>query len=99
MGIGRSSSDFATLLRQLRTSAGLTQEELAESAALSPRTISDLERGVSLTARAPTARLLASALNLTGLPAPSSSRQRTVRKFLPLAMRASQFLARNLLRV
>ncbi|MGN6682314.1 MAG: NB-ARC domain-containing protein, partial [Streptosporangiaceae bacterium] len=44
----------------------MTQEELAESAALSPRTISDLERGVSLTARAPTARLLASALNLTG---------------------------------
>ena len=66
MGIGRSSSDFATLLRQLRTSAGLTQEELAESAALSPRTISDLERGVSLTARAPTARLLASALNPDG---------------------------------
>jgi len=66
VGIGRSSPDFATLLRQLRTSAGLTQEELAESAALSPRTISDLERRVSLTARAPTARFLATALNLTG---------------------------------
>jgi tetratricopeptide (TPR) repeat protein len=33
---------------------------------VSPRAISDLERGVSLTARAPTARLLATALNLSG---------------------------------
>jgi tetratricopeptide (TPR) repeat protein/transcriptional regulator with XRE-family HTH domain len=54
------------MLRQLRASAGLTQEELAEAARLSPRSISDLERGVSRTARNETARMLADALGLTG---------------------------------
>lgn len=57
---------FGQLLRQLRTSAGLSQEELAQAAALSTRTVSDLERGVNLTARKDTARLLADALSLTG---------------------------------
>jgi len=57
---------FGGLLRQLRTDAGLTQEELAEAASLSPRSVSDLERGINLTARKDTARLLADALNLTG---------------------------------
>ena len=57
---------FGELLRQLRADAGLTQEELAEAADLSPRSISDLERGVSLTARKDTARLLADALGLSG---------------------------------
>jgi tetratricopeptide (TPR) repeat protein/transcriptional regulator with XRE-family HTH domain len=57
---------FARLLRQLRDDAGLTQEELAEAARLSPRSVSDLERGVNLTARHDTARLLAGALGLTG---------------------------------
>jgi tetratricopeptide (TPR) repeat protein/transcriptional regulator with XRE-family HTH domain len=57
---------FAGLLRQLRVDAGLTQEELAEAASLSYRSISDLERGVNLTARNETARLLASALGLAG---------------------------------
>jgi tetratricopeptide (TPR) repeat protein/transcriptional regulator with XRE-family HTH domain len=57
---------FAALLRQLRTSAGLTQEELARAATLSYRSISDLERGINLTARGQTARLLADALNLKG---------------------------------
>ena len=66
MEIDRSAPSFATLLRQLRTYAALTQEELAESAALSPRTISDLERGITRTPRGPTARLLATALDLTG---------------------------------
>jgi transcriptional regulator with XRE-family HTH domain len=36
--------NFAELLRQLRTEARLTQEELAEAAGLSPRSVSDLER-------------------------------------------------------
>ena len=54
------------LLRELRTEARLTQEELAEAAGLSPRSVSDLERGVNLTARKDTARLLADALDLTG---------------------------------
>src|SRR5262249_27499281 len=55
---------FARLLRQLRTEAELTQEELAEAADLSPRSVSDLERGVHRTARKDTALLLAGALGL-----------------------------------
>ena len=55
---------FGGLLRQLRADAGLTQEELAQAARLSPRSVSDLERGVNLTARKETARLLADALGL-----------------------------------
>jgi tetratricopeptide (TPR) repeat protein/transcriptional regulator with XRE-family HTH domain len=57
---------FAGLLRQLRTEARLTQEELAEAAGLSPRSVSDLERGINRTARKDSALLLADALNLTG---------------------------------
>ena len=57
---------FAGLLRKLRTEAWLTQEELAEAAGVSQRSISDLERGVNLTARKDTARLLADALHLLG---------------------------------
>jgi tetratricopeptide (TPR) repeat protein/transcriptional regulator with XRE-family HTH domain len=57
---------FAGLLRQLRTGARLTQEELAEAAGLSPRSVSDLERGINRTARKDTAGLLADALSLTG---------------------------------
>ena len=55
---------FGGLLRQLRAEAGLTQEELAEAAGLSPRSVSDLERGVNRTARKDTAELLAGALGL-----------------------------------
>ena len=57
---------FAALLRQLRAGAKLTQEELAEAASLSPRSVSDLERGVNRTARKDTAVLLADALSLDG---------------------------------
>ena len=57
---------FAALLRRLRTDAGLTQEDLAEAASLSPRSISDLERGINRTPRKDTIRLLADALNLAG---------------------------------
>lgn len=57
--------NFGGLLRQLRTEARLTQEELAEAARLSPRSVSDLERGISRTARKDTAGLLADALGLT----------------------------------
>ena len=57
---------FGGLLRQLRVEAQLTQEELAEAAALSPRSVSDLERGIHRTARKDTAVLLAGALNLAG---------------------------------
>jgi len=57
--------EFAGLLRQLRAEARLTQEELAEAAGLSPRSVSDLERGINRTARKDTALLLAGALGLT----------------------------------
>ena len=60
------SLSFAGLLRQLRAEARLTQEELAEAAGLSPRSVSDLERGINRTARKDTAVLLAGALGLTG---------------------------------
>ena len=59
-------SGFAGLLRQLRTEAKLTQEELAEAAGLSPRSVSDLERGIHRTAHKDTAGLLADALSLAG---------------------------------
>ena len=55
---------FAGLLRQLRAEARLTQEELAEAASLSPRSVSDLERGINRTAHKDTAVLLAGALGL-----------------------------------
>jgi transcriptional regulator with XRE-family HTH domain len=55
---------FAGLLRQLRAEARLTQEELASAATLSPRSVSDLERGINRTARKDTAVLLAGALGL-----------------------------------
>jgi len=57
---------FAGLLRQLRAEANLTQDELAEAASLSTRSVSDLERGISRTARKDTAVLLADALSLDG---------------------------------
>jgi tetratricopeptide (TPR) repeat protein/transcriptional regulator with XRE-family HTH domain len=60
------SADFGELLRQHRLLGGMTQEELAAAATLSPRSVSDLERGVHPTARRETARLLADALSLTG---------------------------------
>ena len=55
---------FGGVLRELRTRAQLTQEELAEAAGLSPRSVSDLERGINRTARKDTAVLLAGALGL-----------------------------------
>src|SRR2546430_6313037 len=57
---------FAGLLRQLRAEAKLTQEELAAAAGVSPRAVSNLERGFSRTAHKDTAVLLAGALGLTG---------------------------------
>lgn len=57
---------FAELLRRLRVDARLTQEELAEAAGLSARSVSDLERGINRTAQMGTALLLADALHLSG---------------------------------
>jgi len=55
---------FGALLKHYRIAAGLTQEALAERAALSTRGISDLERGVNRAARPVTVSLLARALRL-----------------------------------
>jgi transcriptional regulator with XRE-family HTH domain len=60
----QAALSFGGLLRQLRTEARLTQEELAEAAQLSPRSVSDLERGINRTAHKDTAVLLAGALGL-----------------------------------
>src|ERR1700685_4765201 len=62
----QSALSFAGLLRQLRGETKLTQEELAKAARLSPRSVSDLERGINRTARKDTALLLADALGLAG---------------------------------
>ena len=61
---GRTSS-FGEILRRLRTSAALSQEELAERAGLSARGISDLERGARRAPHLETVRLLADALALS----------------------------------
>ena len=58
------TSGFAGLLAQLRAEAELTQQELAKAAGLSPRSVSDLERGINRTARRDTAVRLAGALGL-----------------------------------
>src|SRR5690349_10117730 len=55
---------FAGLLRQLRAEAELTQAELAKATGVSPRSVSDLERGINRTARQDTAVRLAGALGL-----------------------------------
>jgi predicted ATPase/transcriptional regulator with XRE-family HTH domain len=59
-------SEFATSLRGLREHARLTQEELAERAGVSARTISDVERGLRFRVYADTANRLAEALDLDG---------------------------------
>src|SRR5687768_11881669 len=57
-------SPFGECLRRLRTSAALTQEDLAERAGLSPRGISDLERGARRAPHLATVRMIADALDL-----------------------------------
>ena len=60
-----SSALFGDLLKRFRLAAGLSQEELAERAGLSPRGVSDLERGARTNPRPGTVRLLADTLALT----------------------------------
>jgi predicted ATPase/transcriptional regulator with XRE-family HTH domain len=55
---------FADLLRRYRRASGLTQEELAERAGVSPRTISALERGINRAPHRDTVSMLADALQL-----------------------------------
>ena len=67
MGDIPDSSDtpsFSELLRGLRIRLGLTQRELADRARLSPRTISDLERGSRSKAYESTVKMLSDAMAL-----------------------------------
>ena len=58
-------SAFGDELRRLRTAAGLTREQLAERAGLSPKAISALERGERQQPHPRTLTALATALSLT----------------------------------
>jgi predicted ATPase/transcriptional regulator with XRE-family HTH domain len=72
---------FGDLLRRYRVAAGLTQEELAEKAQVSPRAISDLERGARIHPYRATVQLLADALQLG--PAERSQLDAAARSPLP----------------
>jgi tetratricopeptide (TPR) repeat protein/transcriptional regulator with XRE-family HTH domain len=80
--VAESPGAFAGVLRELRVSAGLTQEELAEAAGLSLRTVGDLERGAAATPQRETVRLLADALGLIG---PARARFEAVARGRPVA--------------
>ncbi len=59
-------SDFATLLRVCRVSAGLTQEALAERAGVTERSVRNIERGAVRNPRPDTVQLLGAALGFAG---------------------------------
>ena len=59
-------TELGGLLRRHRDAAGLTQEELAERAGISSRTISDVERGLRDGVFRDTAARIAVALGLAG---------------------------------
>src|SRR5438874_7672144 len=61
---GTEGSTIGALLKRHRTAAGLTQEELAERAQVSARTVSDAERGLRTSIYRDTAKQLAEALGL-----------------------------------
>src|SRR5687767_3552909 len=63
-GADQGGSGFAAVLRRHRQRAGLTQDELAARAAISVRTVRDLERGRVARPQRTTAELLAAALGL-----------------------------------
>lgn len=63
---GGAGGDFATLLREARRAAGLTQAELAARAGVGVRTVRDLERARALRPQRMTVDLLAAALGLKG---------------------------------
>ena len=64
--MAEAADSFGAALRKLRLGVPLTQEELARTAKLSVRAVSDLERGVATTPHRDTVRLLADALRLIG---------------------------------
>src|SRR3712207_250621 len=63
--VGEQDLTFGSRLRRLREAAGLTQEELALRAGLSPRAISALERGERQRPYPHTVRTLADARGLS----------------------------------
>ncbi|HVX29907.1 MAG TPA: tetratricopeptide repeat protein, partial [Nitrolancea sp.] len=80
-----AQSSFRRLLKHHRLAAGLTQEDLAERAQLSARTISDLERGIKMVPHRDTVEALARAL---GVPA-EELEQFVPRRHGPRALRIS----------
>ena len=65
-GLDHQDAAFAVMLRSLRVRRGLSQEDLAEGAGVSARSIRALETGQVRFPRPETARLLASGLGLAG---------------------------------
>src|ERR687894_2941303 len=63
-GAAGQGGAFSELLRGMREHAGITQEELALRAGLSPNAVSALERGVRRRPYPHTVRSLSDALNL-----------------------------------
>src|SRR5579875_2095494 len=63
--VTRHTTTLGTLLRRHRLEVGLTQEALAERAGVSPRVISEIERGGRHLPRRDTVALLAEALGLS----------------------------------
>ncbi|WP_344447386.1 helix-turn-helix transcriptional regulator, partial [Kitasatospora nipponensis] len=63
---GRDDVRFGELLRRHRRAAGLTQESLAEAAAMSARAVRDLERGRARVPQRRSVAALAGSLGLAG---------------------------------
>src|SRR6478609_6818470 len=64
-GLNALGADFGDQLRRFREAAGLTQELLAERAALTPNAVGALERGTRRHPYPATVQSLANALGLT----------------------------------
>src|SRR5215467_14246977 len=63
--MAQGQTDFAALVRRYRRARGWTQDELAEHAGISSRTVSDIERGLSRFPHRDTVDLLAGAFSLS----------------------------------
>src|SRR6266851_3282483 len=88
---GEQPNGFGVLLRTIRAASGLTQEELAECAGLSPRTLSDLERGVHRAPHRDTVQRLADAMHLA--EGDRAALQQGARNRRPVALAAPPQLA------
>jgi DNA-binding XRE family transcriptional regulator len=84
-------SGFGQLLRRHRRRVGLTQEELAERAALSTRTISELECGAAHVPRRDSVLLLSEALGLSARERTELEASVTRRRGPPLAVEYAGF--------